>query len=241
MGLMTDNSIVTSAYLSSLGFSYNSLFGYKRSGWIDEFGRGAYCKHGQNPPLEAALSALHLQLKKPVRIGGRSALAQRGFLHFVPSRETSATIYANRGVILPTWFKRKFSESVQLSATTVLPPSIGISEASVNGFQVLLSDPERAILELIEQVPRTVQLNECYQILDLMANLRSRLLNELLMHWTSVKIKRLFVLLAKDLNHQWFAKLDTQSFDLGSGCRVIDKDGSFNADFNVVVRPWREI
>ena len=219
MGLMTDNSIVTSAYLSSLGFSYNSLFGYKRSGWIDEFGRGAYCKHGQNPPLEAALSALHLQLKKPVRIGGRSALAQRGFLHFVPSRETSATIYANRGVILPTWFNRKFSESVQLSATTVLPPSIGISEASVNGFQVLLSDPERAILELIEQVPRTVQLNECYQILDLMANLRSRLLNKLLMHCTSVKIKRLFLLLAKDLNHQWFAKLDTQSFDLGSGHR----------------------
>ena len=29
--------------------------------------------------------------------------------------------------------------------------------------------------------------------------------------------------------------------DLGSGCRVIDKDGSFHADFNVVVRPWREI
>ena len=84
-------------------------------------------------------------------------------------------------------------------------------------------------------------MNECYQILDLMANLRSKLLNELLLHCTSVKVKRLFLLLAKDLNHQWFSKLDTQSLDLGSGCRVIDNDGSFNADFNVVIRPWREI
>ena len=241
MGLMTDNSIVTSAYLSSLGFSYNSLFGYKKSGWIDEFGRGAYCKHGQNPPLEAALSALHLQLKKPIRLGGRSALAQRGFLHFVPSRETSATIYANRGVVLPAWFKSKFSESVQLSATTFLPPSIGISEAPVNGFQILLSDPERAILELLEQVPRTVQLNECYQILELMVNLRPKLLHDLLEHCSSVKTKRLFLLLAKDLNHQWYEMFDTKSINLGSGCRVIDNDGSFNADFNIIVRPWREI
>ena len=120
-------------------------------------------------------------------------------------------------------------------------PSIGINEASVNGFQILLSDPERAILELIEQAPRTVQLNECYQILDLMANLRPKLLNELLMYCTSVKVKRLFLLLAKDLNHQWFAKLDIQSFNLGSGCRVIDTGGSFNADFNIVIRPWRDI
>ena len=64
MELMTDNSIMTSLYLSSIGFSHNSLFGYKSNGWLDDFGRGAYCKHGQNPPLEAALSALHLQLKR---------------------------------------------------------------------------------------------------------------------------------------------------------------------------------
>ena len=241
MGLMTDNSIVTSLYLSSLGFSYNSLFSYKSSGWIDDFGRGAYCKHGQHPPLEAALSALHLQLKKPVRLGGRSALAHRGFLHFVPSRETRANIYVNRGVVLPAWFKSKFQDRIEVSATTILPPSIGISEVSVNGFKILLSDPERAILELIEQVPQSVQLNECYQILDLMANLRPKLLNELLPRCSSVKVKRLFLLLAKDLKHQWHAKLDTKAVDLGSGCRVIDKGGSFNADFNVVVRPWREI
>ena len=241
MGLMTDNSIMTSSYLASLGFTYNSLFGYKASGWIDDFGRGAYCKHGQNPPLEASLSALHLQLKKPVWIGGRSALAHRGFLHFVPSHGTNATVYANRGITLPAWFKSKFQHRIEVSATTILPPSIGVSEATVNGFKILLSDPERAILELIEQVPRSVQLNECYQILDLMANLRPKLLNELLQRCSSVKVKRLFLLLAKDLAHQWHAKLDTKAVDLGSGCRVIDKGGTFNADFNVVVRPWRGI
>ena len=241
MGLMTDNSIMTSSYLSSLGFSYNSLFGYKASGWIDDFGRGAYCKHGQHPPLEAALSALHLQLKKPVRLGGRSALAHRGFLHFVPSHETKATIYANRGVTLPAWFRSKFQHLIDVSATTILPTSVGISEVTVNGFKILLSDPERAILELIERVPQSVQLNECYQILDLMANLRPKLLNELLQRCSSVKAKRLFLLLANDLKHQWYAKLDTKAVDLGSGCRVIDNGGSFNADFNLVVRPWREI
>ena len=53
-------------------------------------------------------------------------------------------------------------------------------------------------------------------------------------------VTRLFCLLADDLNPPWWRRIDKGALDLGSGCRVIDKGGTFNAKYNLVVKPWRE-
>ena len=236
-----DGRISTAAYLHENGFSYAHLHISKERGWLDEFGRGAYCRHGHHPSLEAGLDAAHHQLQLPLHVGGRTALAHHGFLHFVPAVSPKSTLYIKRGVRIPAWFKQKFGDEVSVTSMSTLPPELGVSPVTVNGFTYLESSPERAILELLDQVPRRVSAAECYQILEMMNTLRSKLLSELLKECASVKVKRLFLMLAEAADHQWFPRVDLAGLDLGTGCRIIDPGGEFNRKYNLVVKPWREI
>lgn len=241
ISLIPDNAVVTAAFLREKGFSYSSLSGYKANGWLDEFGHGAYCRHEHTPSIVAGLDASFRQLGLDVHIGGRSALSRKGFLHFIPFGNPKTSLYITRGQRLPSWFISQYCNKYTLSATMILPPNLGITTVTEGSFRCLQSDPERAILELLDQVPRSIQLNECHQILEIMTTLRSSLLQSLLESCTSVKVKRLFLLLAEDLKHAWFEELDLTRISIGSGCRIINKGGSFVAKYNLVVNPWREI
>jgi len=241
VGLIPDNAVATTAFLRGEGFSYSSLSGYKSRSWLDEFGHGAYCRHKHNPSIFAGLDAAFHQLGLDVRIGGRSALSRKGFLHFIPFGNSKTSLYINRGQRLPAWFVSQYGGKYTLSATMILPPNLGITTITEGSFRFLQSDPERAILELLEQVPKNIQLNECYQILEMMTTLRPSLLQSLLEGCTSVKVKRLFLLLSEDLKHAWFDNLNLTRISLGAGCRIINKGGSFVAKYNLVVNPWREI
>ena len=76
-----DNGVVCAAFLKRQGFSYENLKGYVRSGYLDQLGRGAYCKHGNKPDVAAGVSALNHQLSLPVHVGGKTArtTANRAF------------------------------------------------------------------------------------------------------------------------------------------------------------------
>lgn len=214
---------------------------YRDGKWLDRVGHGAFCLSGDKPMLVGAIDAMNNQLALPVHIGGRTALARKGFLHFVPFEEQVSTLYLRRGNRLPQWFRKYFAGQFTVNATTFLSCDEGIETIREGAFTFLVSSPERAILELVEEVPRLVMLNEVYQILELLDTLRPELLQRLLVSCRSIKTKRLFLLLAEDLAPWWFGKLNIRMIDLGVGCRVVEKDGIFNAKYNVIVKPWREI
>lgn len=241
MNFITDDSVVTARLLHKNGVSYDRLVRYKQSGWLDEIGHGAYCRHGRAPSIFAALDAVNYQLETPVRVGGKSALARAGYLQFLPLSSERLTLYAPRGVVLPKWFEQRYVGQFTVSHTMVIPDDSLIGEGREERSRFLQSDAERAILELLESVPRKVSLAECYQILELMNALRANAMSDMLSVCTSVKVKRLFLLLAEDCGHPWFARLRLQNVDLGKGCRMIDSDGQYNAKYNLVVKPWREI
>lgn len=232
-----DNQVVTASFLRKHGYSYENLKGYVKSGYIDSLGRGAYCRAGAHPPVEAAISAMSEQLGVLVHLGGRSALAKKGYVHFVPFTKIPATIFMERGVRLPAWFSHFYKDRFSLSKTCFIHGGLGIEP--VDGCPV--SSPERAFLEFLYGVPDKQLLTEAYQLLEMMLTLRPKLLNDLLVHCSSIKVKRLFSLLADDLNPPWWQEIDMNAIDLGTGCRVIDKGGSFNAKYNLVVKPWREV
>jgi hypothetical protein len=95
-----ENQVLTASYLLKQGYSYDNLKGYVRSGYLDSLGRGAYCRVGSQPTVEAAITAMSGQMGVPVHLGGRSALAKRGYVHFVPFTELPATIFMDHGVVL---------------------------------------------------------------------------------------------------------------------------------------------
>ena len=232
-----DDQVVTAPLLLKQGYSYDNLKGYVRSGYLASLGRGAYCRPGTHPSLEAAISAMSGQLSIPVHLGGRSALAKKGFVHFVPFSELPTTLFLERGARLPAWFCHYYARRFTAVKTSFISSRCGIEALDGCPF----STPERAFLEFLYGVPAKQSLAEAYQLLEMMLTLRPKILNELLENCTSVKVKRLFFLLSDDLNPPWWRNIKTEDIDLGSGCRVIDKGGSFNAKYNLVVRPWREI
>ena len=236
-----DNGIVCAPFLLKQGFSYENIKQYLRHGYLDSIGRGAYCKHGNQPPVASALNALNEQLDIALHLGGRSALARRGFLHFVPMQEMKVTLFGSSDEKLPSWFKRYYHERCECRMTGIFNDEAGVDSVEWEGFNVRASAPERAILEFISGVPRNCQLNEVYQIMEMMNTLRPKLLTQLLEKCSSIQTKRLFLLLAEDIRHGWYDRLDLANVDLGSGCRVVDAGGQYNSKWQVVVKPWKEI
>ena len=231
-----ENQVLTAPYLLKQGYSYDNLKGYVRSGYLDSLGRGAYCRAGSQPTVEAAITAMSGQMGVPEHLGGRSALAKRGYVHFVPFTELPATIFMDHGVRVPAWFGHHYAGRFLMRKTSFIKGNSGIE----NDAGCPVSSPERAILEFLLDVPSRQLLNEAYQLLEMMMTLRPRLIEKLLSACSSIKVKRLFFLLADDLNPPWWGRVAKEEIDLGAGCRVIDKDGSFNSKYNLVVKPWRE-
>lgn len=228
-------------YLLARGFSYGNLKQYVSRGHLDSLGRGAYCKHGHSPRISASLEACVHQLKVPLHIGGWSALQHHGLLHFLPAIERPTTIFTPTNTRLPAWLSQSFGKEYVSRSTNIFPSDLYVSEAAVDGFSVPVSSPERAILEYLMDVPDEHPLNEAYQILEMMVNARSDVLQALLEQCGSVKVKRLFLLLAEDLNYPWYEALDLGHIDIGSGGRVIDKGGKYRSKWLLTVNDWRTI
>ena len=236
-----DHGVVCAAYLTKHGFTYDNIKNYIRSGYLDQLGRGAYCKHGNKPNVAAAVAALNRQLSLSVHVGGKTALAEYGFLHFVPFKELPTMLFAQPKVALPTWFLRFYANVFVLARTNFLPDGDGVEQRVFGESPVPMSVPERAILELLYAVPEKQMLNEAYQILEMMTVVRPKLMQSLLQKCSSVKVKRLFFLLAERAGHSWFGDLDQSKIDFGSGCRVIEEGGTFNGKWQLVVKDWSEI
>lgn len=237
MRLVHQKGVVTAAYLRAQGVSYQNMLKYRRGKWLASLGTGAFCENGTAPTLDAALAALREQLGIPVHLGGRTALLRRGIMQQVPLGGRAAEVYLRRGIRLPKWFCGTFAGQFVRNASNLLPDETGV-ERGDDG--VAFSSPERAFLEVAAEVPQKASVGELYQLMEFAETLRPGLVSELLSTCRSVKAKRVFLLLADDLGHWWAKKIDRSAIHLGTGCRVIDKGGVFQAKYNLVVAPWRE-
>ena len=236
-----DNGIVCASFLVKNGFSHNQLKQYVRNGYFDSIGRGAYCKHGHNPPLSAALNASVTQLESPLHLGGWSALAHHGLLHFLPLAGHSTTLYTESNTRLPAWMVHAFKDQYICKRTNFLPEKLAIQDDVLDGFSVPISTPERAILEYLHSVPDEHPLSEAYQILEMMLNTRPKTLQKLLENCSSIKVKRMFFLLAEDLKPSWYEDLSPDRINFGSGNRVIDEGGRFHSKWLLTVKDWRTV
>ena len=75
-------------------------------------------------------------------------------------------------------------------------------------------------------------------LMDGLVNLRPRRLQTLLEQTSSVKVKRLFLFFAERHGHAWFSQLDSQKIDLGSGKRVLVKNGKLNKKYQITLPPF---
>jgi putative addiction module CopG family antidote len=99
------------------------------------------------------------------------------------------------------------------------------------------STPERAILELLDELPRHQSVHIVDTAFEGLASARPRRLEKLLASCTSIKVKRLFFILADKHGHAWRRHLSPDRFDLGSGPRALFEKGQFHPQYGVSVPP----
>jgi hypothetical protein len=86
-----------------------------------------------------------------------------------------------------------------------------------------ISSPERAILECLYLAPEKMDLVECYQVMEGLTTLRPALLQQLLEQCHSIKVKRLFLYMAKKAGHDWFKRLNTEKLEAILYCKVYNQ------------------
>jgi len=226
------------SYLNTLGFSHDLLTKYKKSGWIQSFGRGAYILNEDKVAWPGALYALQTQLGLNIHPGGKTALELKGYAHYLPSGKRKIFLYGTQGVVLPTWFKEnRLRVEIAMIRTNLFPASseLGLSEFKEKDLTLKISAPERAAMEMLHLVPGKIGFDEAFLIIENLATLRPGMVQKLLFMCRSIKVKRLFMFMAEKHGHSWVSELDVSRFDLGKGKRMIIPKGHFDTKYRITV------
>src|SRR5262249_20587274 len=102
-------------------------------------------------------------------------------------------------------------------------------------WPLTLSTPERAILELLEEVPKRETFHQADVLVEGLRTLSPKRLQTLLIDCKSVKVKRLFFWFAERHSHAWLQKLDRSKIDLGKGKRMLVRGGKLDPKYNITV------
>src|SRR5690606_2350346 len=108
-----------------------------------------------------------------------------------------------------------------------LPKGLGLQPLPAGRPEVLVSVPERALLELLSDVGRTESLDEARALVESLHSLREKTLDDLLAHTTRIKVVRLAEHLASDLDLPWAPLAKRHSHRIGGGKRwvAVSKSG----------------
>ncbi len=228
----------TASHLNTEGFSHDLLTKYKKSGWVQSFGRGAYILYGDKVEWPGALYALQTQRGLNVHPGGKTALELKGYAHYLTPNKREIFLYGTQGLVLPTWFRGdRLGVKIALIRTNLFPVAgeLGFSEFKEKDFILKISAPERAAMEMLHLVPGKVGFDEAFLIMENLATLRSEMVQRLLVMCRSIKVRRLFMFMAEKHGHPWVSDLDVSKLDLGKGKRMIVPKGRFDRKYRITV------
>lgn len=234
-------SVITSEWLHEHGISSKLAWWYVKSGWLERISDKAYKKPHENILWTGVVSALQLQLKKPIHISGKSALELTGKARYLPmNNRISIDLATEEKVTLPTWLKSKniSANNIEIHQNKLLNGNIYeefLIQREINGQDITLACAELAILEILILVTNKQDFIEAAELMEGLPYLRVNKVQLLLEKCTSIKAKRLYLYLAAKNNHGWFKKLNLEKIDLGKGKRMIIKGGVYDAEFQITV------
>ena len=216
-------SPITSAQLAEMGVSADLAVHYARSGWLKRLARGIYCRPGEALSLHPSLVVLQQQIAG-LHVGGKAALEWYGVRQYV-SQQAVLHLYGWATARLPDWFVQHFPSEYHRKRLFKEKPEqmLGVSRFENRDNAPLVSVPERALLELLDEVGVRQPLQEAREIAEGTYSLRADVLMHLLKRCTSVKTVRLCLRLGRELSLPWAGKLQEAALPKGSGRPWISK------------------
>lgn len=262
--LLPEGIVVSTAWLKDKGYSSALCSKYVANGWLIQPVRGLYKRPGADTKWQHLIISMQSLMRQPVAVGGLSALELQRFGHYVHlGNEQRIFLYTEAR--LAKWvhefsplmrfeqrnakklFKEHFIERAVANLPELTAPAsdLGAStqlEGGLTQFRwgdrewpMLISSPERAILEFLDEIPNRQTFEHAADLFTGLANLRPRRLQTLLEQCDSVKVKRLFLWFAEQHQHAWLKHLDMSGIDIGSGKRVIATAGRLDPKYQITV------
>ena len=189
------------AMFNRFGVSSKQASQYAKSGWFTRLGQGYYSFPNDKLDIHTCVKVFQNHVEG-LHIAGRSALALQGVYHNLSFRE-QLLLWGDKRFLFPQWFtslftirytySKLFEWKDDLSRKSLTTPP-GLTEG------LLVSVPERAVLEMLSEVGTHQGLEEARNIFDGLRNLRFDMLGRLLSCCTSIKTKRLFLTWAEETN-----------------------------------------
>jgi len=238
-------TVVTTTRLIELGVSPQLTRKYVQNGWLDRVGYGAFTRSGDTSDWLGGMYALQSQLGLTVHVGAVSALELQGRAHFVPlGVGRQVTLISDGRENLPKWFTaHEWSVSVHHRCLKLFSDST--EEALVSwdcgAFSVMISSPERAILEEIHLSSGNSAIAHTLMLMEGLSTLRPKLAQSLLENCLSIKAKRFLLWAAERSQHSWLGQLEQSRIDLGTGKRQLFKGGQLDPKYQITVPPKEEL
>ncbi|RWI99618.1 MAG: hypothetical protein EOR21_02335 [Mesorhizobium sp.] len=245
--------MVDTPWLTRHAISRQSVSAYVKRGWLERIMQGVFRRPfaiGDNPEARAGwkiplLSAQWI-MGHQFHVGGISALSLQGHSHYLPLGG-SFVLYLY-GPDVPAWLLKLRTDAhvVRRSGALFEGDAIGVedSEFSLSDTELVLSPwrwpikmsiAERAILEAIDELPKSESFHTIDTVFEGLVNLRPRALTELLARCRSVKVKRLFFVYADKHAHAWRKHIDVSKIEMGHGDRALAPGGRLHPTYRVTV------
>jgi len=238
------------------GYSRALRHQYVKAGWLEQPARSVYRRPWGSLSWEQVVISLQTLLAYPVSIGARTALEIQGYAHYLPHTQNDIHLYSdtplpawlhklnlpqtfivhNRSRFLPLLKESGSGLSLSLNESAAsIDSSLKISSWGQWNWPLILSAPERAMLELLDELPKNETFHMADMLMEGLVNLRPRSVQTLLEQCSSVKVKRLFLFFAERHGHAWFSQLDLKRIDLGAGKRALVPDGMLDSKYQITL------
>lgn len=231
-------TVYATSWLARHGVGDDLLAKYRKGGWVETVGRGAVARSGDKVDWTGGLYAIQAQLNLKIHAAARTALEMEGFAHFVPLVNAPITLFGEPGEKLPSWFRNyNWATPVNYVQTNLFPPACdwALHKKEVGTFSVVVSSPERAIMEQLYLVSERHSLEGARLLMQSLTTLRPSYVQKLLEKCTSVKVKRLVMALAEEFNHPWVKRVSLSKVDFGEGKRVLVKGGRLHPKYHITL------
>lgn len=229
-------TVKTVKELEFLGYTPQLLKIYTNSKWIELFSRGIYKLYDDEVNWQGVLFGFQKKSPEPtLHAGGKTALNLMGYGHYLSRNENKVYLFSDRKENVHYWLKKFNNVILKRNEVFNYTKPENIKLYNTGNFLIMISSPELAAMEMLYLVPNEQSFDEALKITEGLTTLRPQLVQQLLEECNSVKVKRLFLYMAEKNEHQWFQKLNIEKINLGSGKRVIVKDGVFDKKYLITV------
>jgi hypothetical protein len=248
--LLPEGTIATRAWLIDHGFGRHAIDNLIKSEQLIAVASGVYTRTDAKPAWQGLVYFLQNNVGMNLTIGGLTALDLLGLSHYLPLA-AQKTIHLYGTVRLPSWVNEivtdvRFvwhSERELLGKGTIVEPGQSDPLITYTRLQpwkegqndLILSSPERALLEILTDVPTQISFEHANQLMQGMTSLSPRNLQALLEQCKNIKVRRLFFWLAERHHHTWLEKLHPEKIDMGSGKRKLVENGKLDKKYNITI------